>query len=246
MIDLKILARVLGGHVVSGAALVPGPGHKAQDRSLRIFSDPNAPDGFYVHSFANDDPIQCRDYVRQKMGMPPWQPRKERGILDEPQRRQSTRSAPQPTIVDNSARIAGALAVWAEAIDARGSPAWTYLFRRGVDLGALPHDTSHALRWHPHSPWESGRHGCMIALFTDAITGEPKAIHRTAITAGEKIDRKALGPVKGCVIRVWPDECVTRGLVVAEGIETALVAARASCIAARYYSRPGPAASPAM
>jgi hypothetical protein len=32
--------------------------------------DANAPDGFLVHSFANDDPIACRDYVRQKLGLP--------------------------------------------------------------------------------------------------------------------------------------------------------------------------------
>src|ERR1700724_957262 len=77
MMDLKTVARIMGGEVVSVAALVPGPGHKPQDRSLRVFIDPNAPDGFFVHSFANDDAMQCRDYVRQKMGMPPWQPSKQ-------------------------------------------------------------------------------------------------------------------------------------------------------------------------
>ena len=170
-----------------------------------------------VKCHAGCDPRDILDALRQ------------RGILDEPQRRrpvrQPTRPAPQQTNNDDD-RTAYALKIWREAIDARGSPAWTYLFRRGVDLGALPHDTSHVLRWHPHCPWESGQHGCMLALFTDAITGEPRAIHRTAITAaGAKIDRKALGPVKGCVIRLWPDELVTHGLVISEGIETALVAA---------------------
>jgi hypothetical protein len=75
MMDVATIARVMGGKVYSGAANVPGPGHKPHDRSLRVFVDPNAPDGFYVHSFANDDPIQCRDYVRQKMGLSAWQPR---------------------------------------------------------------------------------------------------------------------------------------------------------------------------
>ena len=61
---------------------------------------------------------------------------------------------------------------------------------------------------------------------TDAVTGEPKAIHRTAITSkGEKLGKKMLGPAGGCVIRLWPDEAVTTGLVLGEGIETALVAA---------------------
>jgi hypothetical protein len=75
MMDVATIARVMGGKVYGGAANVPGPGHKPHDRSLRVFVDPNAPDGFYVHSFANDDPIQCRDYVRRKIGLPGWQPR---------------------------------------------------------------------------------------------------------------------------------------------------------------------------
>ena len=32
--------------------------------------DSTAPDGFLVHSFAGNDPIQCRDYVREKCGLP--------------------------------------------------------------------------------------------------------------------------------------------------------------------------------
>jgi hypothetical protein len=62
----------------------------------------------------------------------------------------------------------------------------------------------------------------MVALFTDAITGDAKPIHRTAINAaGEKVGRMMLGPTAGCVIRLWPDECLTDGLV----IETVLAAA---------------------
>src|SRR4051794_36132798 len=81
-------------------------------------------------------------------------------------------------------------------------------------------------RPHPACPWERGRHVCIVALYTDALTGEPRAIHRTAITPdGHKVDRKALGPTKGCVIRLWPDEAVTDGLVIGEGIETSLAAA---------------------
>ena len=50
--------------------LAPGPGHRAIDRSLSIKLDASAPDGFVVHSFAGDDPIECRDYVREKVGLP--------------------------------------------------------------------------------------------------------------------------------------------------------------------------------
>jgi hypothetical protein len=68
--DLASLAKALGGEVKSGQVLCPGPGHSAADRSLAVKLDDNAPDGFLVHSFANDDPIRCKDHVREKAGMP--------------------------------------------------------------------------------------------------------------------------------------------------------------------------------
>jgi len=37
--------------------------------------DANAPDGFLVHSFADDDPITCKDYVREKAGLPVFKPK---------------------------------------------------------------------------------------------------------------------------------------------------------------------------
>ena len=72
--DLQKLARALGGEVRGGEVLCPGPGHSARDRSLSIKLDPNAPGGYLVHSFAGDDPIVCRDHVREKAGLPAWQP----------------------------------------------------------------------------------------------------------------------------------------------------------------------------
>ena len=77
MMSLQEIARALGGVVVSGGVNAPGPGHKQSDRSLRIFLD-NGPDGFRVHSFAGDDPIQCKDYVRAKAGLEAWQPSRPR------------------------------------------------------------------------------------------------------------------------------------------------------------------------
>jgi hypothetical protein len=65
------IARALGGEVHRNQALVPGPGHSSEDRSLRIKVDASAPDGFLVHSFAHDDPIRCKDYVREKLGLAP-------------------------------------------------------------------------------------------------------------------------------------------------------------------------------
>lgn len=72
--DLQTLARALGGEVNDGQVIAPGPGHSAKDRSLSVKLDNNAPDGFLVHSFSTDDPIICRDYVREKIGLPAFKP----------------------------------------------------------------------------------------------------------------------------------------------------------------------------
>ena len=72
--DLQSLARALGGAVSNGQVLAPGPGHSAADRSLAVKPDPRAPDGFLTHSFAGDDSVACRDYVRSKCGLPAFRP----------------------------------------------------------------------------------------------------------------------------------------------------------------------------
>jgi Toprim domain len=41
----------------------------------------------------------------------------------------------------------------------------------------------------------------------------------------QKVERKMLGPVGGSVIKLWPDEDATYGLVIGEGVETVLAAA---------------------
>jgi AAA domain/Toprim-like len=78
MSDLRALARALGGEVSGSQVLAPGPSHSAGDRSLAIKLDPNAPDGFVVNSFAGDDPIACKDYVRSKTGIKPFKPNGKR------------------------------------------------------------------------------------------------------------------------------------------------------------------------
>ena len=72
--NLQTLAKALGGEVNRSQVLAPGPGHSAIDRSLSVKLDSNAPDGFLVHSFAGDDPLVCRDHVREKAGLEPFKP----------------------------------------------------------------------------------------------------------------------------------------------------------------------------
>lgn len=214
--NLKMIARLLGGEVSGQQIVAPGPGHSKHDRSLAVFLDNSNPDGFRVHSFAGDDWRTCRDFVKSRLG-----------IVDAPPRRfePSPIGRPKP-VDDNSKRIDSALGIWREAVPIKGTPAEAYLASRGIDLGRLPDGLDGALRWHSACPWEGGRHGAMIGLLTDAITCEPKAIHRTAITAqATKIGKKILAPSSGCVIRLWPDETVTTSLVLGEGVETVLAAA---------------------
>ena len=73
MLNLNNVAQALGGEINRHQVLAPGPGHSAQDRSLSITLSQSSPDGFVVHSFAGDDPIACKDYVRQKLGLTPFQ-----------------------------------------------------------------------------------------------------------------------------------------------------------------------------
>jgi AAA domain len=73
--DVRAAARTLGGDL-SGpdSVLCPGPGHSHEDRSLSIKFDPSAPDGFVVYSFAGDDPIVCRDHLRERLGLEAFKP----------------------------------------------------------------------------------------------------------------------------------------------------------------------------
>jgi 5S rRNA maturation endonuclease (ribonuclease M5) len=73
------IAELLGGEVRGNHVYAPGPGHSASDRSLSVLLDASAPDGFVVNSFAGDDAIACRDYVRDKLGLAPFEPKKKNG-----------------------------------------------------------------------------------------------------------------------------------------------------------------------
>jgi hypothetical protein len=80
---LKEAAVKLGGHVSGAEILCPGPGHSAKDRSLAVKPDVAAKSGFLVYSHSGDDPLVCRDYVRQKLGLPEFQAKpKERFSID--------------------------------------------------------------------------------------------------------------------------------------------------------------------
>jgi hypothetical protein len=69
MKSLQQFAQALGGEVRGRQVHAPGPGHSTHDRSMSIMLSATAPEGFVVHSFCGDDPITCRDYIKEKLGI---------------------------------------------------------------------------------------------------------------------------------------------------------------------------------
>jgi phage/plasmid primase-like uncharacterized protein len=121
---------------------------------------------------------------------------------------------------DDQLRLAQADAIW-RASSVLGSPdAVNYFAKRGINIHDAPDHGG--LRFHPRCLWEGGATPAIIGRFTTALGNEPRGIWRRPLT-GEK--PKTLGPMAGCIIRLWPDEAVEQGLVIGEGVETVLAAA---------------------
>jgi phage/plasmid primase-like uncharacterized protein len=112
-----------------------------------------------------------------------------------------------------------ALRLWNDAESIAGTVAENYLWRRG--LNDLP--GASVLRLLKGCPFDGGRQICLIALYRDMTTNEPRAIARTAIdSSGNKIGRMTLGSTKGAAIKIDDDTDVELGLVIGEGLETVL------------------------
>lgn len=76
MLSIDQIARAVGGDVSAGRVLAPAPGHSPADRGMCIKISADAPDGFVVHCFNGGDDLAAKDYVREKLGLGPWQPTK--------------------------------------------------------------------------------------------------------------------------------------------------------------------------
>ncbi|MCI0598594.1 MAG: toprim domain-containing protein [Beijerinckiaceae bacterium] len=120
-----------------------------------------------------------------------------------------------------------ALALWRVAIDPRGTLAEKYLKARALELSREA--AGEAIRFHPDCPFGFERFPAMVCLVRNILTNEPQGIHRTALAADGtaikrdgKTFRLSLGPVAGGAIKLDPDEDVTQGLCIGEGVETCL------------------------
>jgi putative DNA primase/helicase len=220
-------ARALDGQVHGEQVLAPGPGHSTKDRSLSVKLSSDSPDGFIVHSHAGDDPIACKDYVRGRLGLPAFRPG-----LKSPQAK-PTRQSKQPVDdeADRQRKINAARGIWQRCRPIPGTLAEHYLRLRGLDIDE---DHLRYMGFDPEAFWREVpndpaspllRVPCLLAAFRDIQSDEIVAVQKTRLAAdSSKLGRRFNGSPKNSVIKIDPDENVTMGLVIGEGLETCLSA----------------------
>jgi Toprim domain len=234
-LDLCAIARALGGEVSGQRVLAPGPQHSPKDRSLCVSLAPALPGGFLVHSFAGDDPIGCKDYVRARLGLPAWQPGDEQGrrvhlsrIKEWDRTITDGQAILREKTEDDLLRIKRAQALWNEAADPRSTGAVQYLMVRALDLA---NDLAGAvLRFHPRCPWRNEDAGkteripALLAAFRSIDGDDITAVHRIRLDQPQrwpKADRRMLGLVHRAAVKLDP---IGNTLMVGEGIETCMAA----------------------
>jgi putative DNA primase/helicase len=215
--------------------LAPGPQHSPKDRSLCVSLAPATPSGFLVHSFAGDDPIQCKDYVRTRLGLPAWQPGDEQDrrvhlsrIKDWDRNIADSQANLRERTEDDLLRIKRAQALWNEAADPRGTMAVQYLMARALEL---PDDLAGAaLRYHPRCPWRNENSGrteripALLAAFESIDTNDITAVHRIRLDQPQrwpKADRRMLGVVQRAAVKL---DRIATTIMIGEGIETCMAA----------------------
>jgi phage/plasmid primase-like uncharacterized protein len=154
------------------------------------------------------DGVSFKDAITTLVGNGPRKPT--------PQAKSADRDADK----DEQRNLNRAEAIWRET-SPLGPDAVAYFAKRRIDINQVPDQGG--FRFHPRCPWLGNiTKPCVIGRFTTALGNEPRGILRRPITGEKAI---ALGPMGGCVIRLWPDEAVEQDLVLGEGVETVLSAA---------------------
>ena len=115
--------------------------------------------------------------------------------------------------------------IWRRTKPLRGTLGQTYLEHRGCTLPPGDSDLRYLEPTGRHPP-------TLCAKITDAVTNAPLSLHFTRLAsdgrgkAGTEQDKLLLSGhrKRDGVVRLWPNEAVTCGLAIAEGLESALAA----------------------
>jgi hypothetical protein len=135
-------------------------------------------------------------------------------------------STPRPTTSAPRNAFAAAREIWKQTQPIAGTPGEAYLRLRHCALPPPDGD----LRFHPalFCPEVERELPALVARVTTVIGNKAIGIHRIWIRSGEAkaVAKMRLGgsPDHPVCIRLWPDEDVTLGLGIAEGVESALAA----------------------
>jgi putative DNA primase/helicase len=148
-------------------------------------------------------------------------------LAPKPRNQQPARDATRTDEGSAVARTKAASAIWCEAVAPQRTIVESYLRSRRL---YLPDEIAGAvIRFHAACPWRDGdqiiRVPAMICAMRAISGDELVAIHRTRLTiAGEKVDRRMLGPSACAAIKLDADDTITYGLAIGEGVETCLAA----------------------
>jgi putative DNA primase/helicase len=200
--DARHAARALGGETIGRQQVIcPGPGHSRGDRSLSVrFTG----DDFIVHSFAGDDPIECRDYVRERLGLEPF------GHGSSRTHGPALPRDPQPAVDDISDRIGWARSIWRATKPAKGTLVERYL----VETRRLELPDTVCIRFHPRLKFtRTGEfYPTMVCAMVDIHTNEFTGVHRTYLTEGaRKAGVLTLGRKLGSAIKIVPTRLSRKG-----------------------------------
>jgi putative DNA primase/helicase len=218
VLDPRNIAHILGGDVIGRDSVsAPGPGHSKADRSLSIKLVSRAPGGFVVFSHCGDDPIACRDYVRDRLGLGQWEHGQGRRT---PRLKAANDSGPDP---DQEKRKTRALQIWSQSVNPMGTIVERYLREyRGLELNG--DIAGSVIRFHAGLKFDETYLPGMVCLFRNIGTDDPCGIHRTFLdrNTGEKIDRRMLGIARNAAIKLDAHATISTKLMIGEGVETVL------------------------
>jgi hypothetical protein len=189
-----------------------------------VLLDDHAPDGFIVGSFAGDPFDICRDHVRAKVGLPSWKAGSERGSCKQAPRI----SQPEAPGLTDATKMLRASQIFSEGVPIKGTLAETYLVGRIGRTIDWPADIRFHKRCGRNTDGGLEFKPAIVALLRDIKTDDPKAIQRIFLRDDgqdrlrDSMGKCSLGLSAGTVCKLSPDDAVTHGLGICEGLEKGL------------------------